>query len=108
MDVQAVRANRPDVFAGAIYPDLEPGDLFLWDDRTLHCNAPGYGPAPATTDLLRACCYVCMTPKSNATPEIIAGRRRAVELGWGTGHTSHTEVQFFSRSVSTQTIYRSL
>ena len=39
-----------------------------------------------------------MTPKSNATPEVIAGRRRAVELGWGTGHTSHTQVQFLGRS----------
>jgi hypothetical protein len=29
---------------------------------------------------------------------VIAGRRRAVELGWGTGHTSHTTVQFLGRS----------
>ena len=98
MDVQRVRKERPELFADAIYTHLEAGDVFLWDDRTLHCNAPGVGPAPATSELLRSCCYVCMTPKSNATPEVIAGRRRAVELGWGTGHTSHTQVQFLGRS----------
>jgi hypothetical protein len=62
-----------------------PARAVLWDDRTLHCNAPGVGEAPATAELLRACCYVCMTPKANASPEVIAGRHRAVELGWGTG-----------------------
>jgi hypothetical protein len=98
MDVQLVRKERPDVFANAIYTHLEAGDVFLWDDRTLHCNAPGIGQAPATPELLRSCCYVCMTPKTSATPDVIAGRRRAVELGWGTGHTSHTTVQFLGRS----------
>ena len=35
---------------------LEAGDLFLWDDRTFHCNAPGapgYGLA-TDTELQRA------------------------------------------------------
>lgn len=72
--------------------------VFLWDDRTLHCNAPGVGQAPATPELLRSCCYVCMTPKTSATSDVIKGRHRAVELGWGTGHTSHTQVQFLGRS----------
>jgi hypothetical protein len=81
MGVQRVRREHFEVFAAMIYPHLEAGDVFLWDDRTLHCNAPGVGDAPATTGLLRACCYVCMPPDTNASPEVTAGRHRAVELG---------------------------
>jgi hypothetical protein len=59
-------------------------DLILWDSRTVHCNTP----APSQTDffslpeceqrrqaaqqpqeLIRLCSYVCMVPRSHATPE---------------------------------------
>jgi hypothetical protein len=36
--------QRPELFEGAIVAHLEAGDLFLWDDRTFHCNASGHPP----------------------------------------------------------------
>ena len=32
--------EKPEVFSGAMVAHLEPGDVILWDDRTIHCNAP--------------------------------------------------------------------
>lgn len=70
------------------------GDLILWDSRTVHCNTPCLDhPAPETgqpfKDLIRAVCYVCMTPKRWATNAVLAERRRAVVGLVGTTHWPH-------------------
>ena len=71
-----------------------PGDLLLWDSRTIHCNTPalvdpteqlGY-PEDA---LLRAVTYVCMTPRSKASYGVLRARRRAFAAGVGTSHWPH-------------------
>lgn len=70
------------------------GDLILWDSRTVHCNTPCLTqPTPETgqpfEDLLRAVCYVCMTPKRWATDAVLAERRCAVVGNVGTSHWPH-------------------
>jgi len=68
----------------------QPGDLVLWDSRTVHANAPApeepVGPADR---LLRAVAYVCMTPASFAPEDIKRGRRAAYEYRFSTSHWPH-------------------
>lgn len=67
-----------------------PGDLVLWDSRTIHASAPA--PLPPETpihQLLRAVGYVCMTPKSFASADVLALRRFAYEHGVTTSHWPH-------------------
>eukprot|EP01087_Luapelamoeba_hula_P006035 TRINITY_DN16188_c0_g1_i1.p1 TRINITY_DN16188_c0_g1~~TRINITY_DN16188_c0_g1_i1.p1 ORF type:complete len:378 (+),score=58.36 TRINITY_DN16188_c0_g1_i1:52-1134(+) len=65
------------------------GDMVLWDSRTIHCNTPPttFRPIPADGSVLplrRLVAYVCMTPASRLTPELIYQRQNAYEFG----HTS--------------------
>jgi ectoine hydroxylase-related dioxygenase (phytanoyl-CoA dioxygenase family) len=56
--------QRPELFEGAIMAHLEAGDLFLWDDRTFHCNASGHPSFPTPPDqLARAAVLCCMAPR---------------------------------------------
>lgn len=76
---------------------LGPGDMLLWDSRTVHCSYPGdvvHGEDPqanicslsTSADLLqntgrgliRAASLVSMTPSSRATSEVLDRRRQAV------------------------------
>merc|ERR1712232_682211 len=60
------------------------GDLVLWDSRCVHCNAPGrrdlrpvvksVEAISAPADLLRMVAYICMTPKSKASKEVLSQR----------------------------------
>ncbi len=65
------------------YP-FRSADLLLWDSRTVHCNTPALSQAhffslpeedrrqqaaAQPRDLIRLCSYVCMVPRSHATPE---------------------------------------
>ena len=59
-----------------------PGDLLLWDSRTIHCNTPSFltPPRPQHNDdafgLLRMVSYICMTPLTFAeNPDEIINRR---------------------------------
>ncbi len=61
-----------------IMPNLHPGDLLLWDSRTIHCSAPGQGDAPNIDGLLRAASLVCMMPKEKSNPKVIERRKQAV------------------------------
>ncbi len=70
-------ADTPPIMA-----HMEPGDLLLWDSRTIHCSSPG-SENPEFADqaeqqLTRAASLVCMMPKARSTPEIIERRRAAV------------------------------
>lgn len=62
---------------------MEPGDMMLWDSRTVHCSSPGPQAEVATNEaspeLLRVASLVCMMPKAHSNPEVIAHRRAAVE-----------------------------
>ena len=62
---------------------MEPGDLMLWDSRTIHCSSPAQDSGPVevqvTDELLRAASLICMMPKSKSNPQVIAERKAAVE-----------------------------
>lgn len=70
-----------------IMAHMEPGDLLLWDSRTIHCSSPGPDRAGAGRseaadseryELMRAASLVCMMPKARSTPEIMEQRRAAL------------------------------
>lgn len=66
------------------------GDLILWDSRTIHCNTPAPEPNGQTPDnLLRAVGYVCMTPRSFATRDVLEMRREGYSYGVTTSHWPH-------------------
>ena len=58
---------------------MEPGDLLLWDSRTIHCSNSGYKVDNNTTDLIRAASLICMMPKELSSEDILEKRREAVE-----------------------------
>lgn len=58
----------------------EPGDLVLWDSRTVHCNVP------PLHDAVRACVYVSMVPAERLSAEDREKRIKAAESGLMTGH----------------------
>ena len=62
--------ERPEIFREVINAHLEAGDVFLWTDETLHQACPGRGVGPTEPELMRAAVYVCMSPKSKATPAV--------------------------------------
>ncbi len=85
--------TNPMVRGGALVA-AQAGDLLLWDSRTVHCNTPALAPPSAATGqpvdaLLRACIYVCMTPRRFASCATLALRRRAALVGVGSSHWPH-------------------
>eukprot|EP00971_Amphidinium_carterae_P256231 5087384-Amphidinium_carterae.1 len=72
------------------------GDLVLWDSRTVHCNTPALStPITPGNRLLRACAYVCMTPKAWADERTLEDRRKGYEIRVTTSHWPHTDVMGF-------------
>lgn len=63
---------------------LNPGDLLLWDSRTVHCSFPGDDACEDTyipskdRGLIRAGGLVSMMPRSRATDDVLNGRVDAV------------------------------
>ena len=58
---------------------MEPGDLMIWDSRTIHCSSHGIEEPPNSNDLLRVGSLICMMPKSKSNEEVISKRKQAVE-----------------------------
>lgn len=90
---QGIPADH-EIYRRGIRSHLHAGDLFLWDSRCIHGNGPGdTGPAAQRycdervhpEQLLRASVYVCMAPRSRASCETLAQRRRAVANNVGSG-----------------------
>lgn len=66
------------------------GDMVLWDSRTIHCNSPALSrPKSPVNELLRQVVYVCMTPRSKASDEVIRCRCRGAMDNVGTNHWPH-------------------
>mmetsp|Transcript_26695 Transcript_26695/g.61499 ORF Transcript_26695/g.61499 Transcript_26695/m.61499 type:complete len:364 (+) Transcript_26695:53-1144(+) len=70
--------------------ELEPGDVLLWDSRTVHCNQAIDPSAPrpaAASPLLRLAAFVCMLPRSRleAGGPALAAKRRDYVQGGHTG-----------------------
>jgi len=58
---------------------MEPGDMLLWDSRTIHCSNSGAHLPEGTKGLIRAASLICMMPKEKSNPEVINQRREAVK-----------------------------
>ena len=64
---------------------LQPGDMMLWDSRTVHCSYPAKeiadSPATGTKNmgLIRAATAVAMMPAEGIPDDIIQARKDAVE-----------------------------
>lgn len=86
--VQDILKYRPEIFEESIIAHLEAGDVFIWDDRTLHCNAPGVGAGDPVASLQRAAVYISFSRKALASEEVLAARRLMIERHIGTGHAS--------------------
>jgi len=78
------------------FVECKAGDMVLWDSRVPHCNTPALIEPKVTcgNELLRLVTYICMTPKSLATPELLRLRKQAVLHGVTTNHWPHV----FSRA----------
>jgi len=67
--------------AKLISVQLKPGDLLLWDSRTVHCSYPAKAdsPEPDTPGLIRAATTVCFLPTARATKQVLLDRKQAVQ-----------------------------
>ncbi|KAL2793783.1 Clavaminate synthase-like protein [Aspergillus keveii] len=70
--------------------NLDPGDMVLWDSRTMH-----YACLPEG-DQIRHAQYICMTPRRFATPEALDLRKRCFEEYRGTTHWPHRNIHITS------------
>jgi len=64
----------------------EPGDMILWDSRTLHGGLVGTGENLPNDYFARLSLTVCMAPSTKAKDSIIKNRKLAVEKGWALTH----------------------
>lgn len=72
--------------------ETSPGDLILWDSRTIHWNRT------PTADQVRVVVYTCYAPKSMASEAVLAKRAECFEQRLATTHWS---VSRFLRSLIT-------
>lgn len=97
-DFVPVSLDDPILQEGAVLVAANAGDLILWDSRTVHCNTPAL-TQEVTDDLSCEDCedwqltrevgYVCMTPRSFASTDILKKRIEAFEQNIGTSHWPH-------------------
>lgn len=66
--------------------NAEPGDLVLWDSRTIH------HVAKIESDIIRSVIYVCYTPAALATPEDLAYKAKLFGQFEGTTHWPHCNI----------------
>ncbi|KFA72988.1 hypothetical protein S40288_03280 [Stachybotrys chartarum IBT 40288] len=66
----------------------EPGDLVMWDSRTIH-----FGSDPTEkSDQIRTAIYAAFTPASMASPEQLALKKQVFERYGGTTHWPHDHI----------------
>ncbi|KAL2839418.1 hypothetical protein BJY01DRAFT_257758 [Aspergillus pseudoustus] len=64
----------------------DPGDVILWDSRTMHFNCV------PTSQNIRSLVYACYTPASFATPETLQKKAELFDERVGTTHWPHDNV----------------
>ncbi|KAF7188982.1 putative phytanoyl-CoA dioxygenase [Pseudocercospora fuligena] len=69
-----------------IETNLEPGDLAIWDSRTMH-----YAKFPEG-DRIRHVQYICMTPRKFANKEALEKKAALFKRWHGTTHWPHTNI----------------
>jgi len=68
----------------------EPGDLILWDSRTIH-----YGAEPSEkSDVIRTVCYVAFTPATLASKDFLGKKKDLFERWSSTTHWPHDNFDF--------------
>lgn len=70
----------------------EPGDLILWDSRTIHGGLVGTGEAAegtASDELARMSVAVSMTPRAWASEAVLKARRRGFQRMENFNHSPH-------------------
>ena len=80
-------------YEDAMLLHAEPGDLVLWDSRTIHGGRVGnghIGQADAQpVNLARLSVTVAMVPRERATPEVLEARRQGFMKGRTFNHSPH-------------------
>jgi hypothetical protein len=104
-----IQPGDPCLETGARLVCAKAGDLVLWDSRCIHCNTPGIQhqptesadsgadpklefatmPIEANAQLLRVVGYVCMTPASWATQDVLSKRKVAFLENMTLDHWPH-------------------
>mmetsp|Transcript_5027 Transcript_5027/g.6388 ORF Transcript_5027/g.6388 Transcript_5027/m.6388 type:complete len:341 (-) Transcript_5027:328-1350(-) len=102
-DFIPLEKSDPLLADGSVLVCAKAGDLIVWDSRTVHCNTPAL---TAETDiannvkseadssgtkweLIRQVGYVCMTPASFATQEVLDSRKMSFQDGHSNSHWPH-------------------
>lgn len=67
----------------------EPGDLILWDSRTVHWG----GEPSAQSDTIRTVVYAAYAPARLASPETLAQKKRVFEKFGATTHWPHDNME---------------
>jgi len=73
----------------AILLRAEPGDLILWDARTVHGGMVGTGQCDDLTELARLSVTVSMTPRSWANEFVMQRRQQGFKKGENFNHCPH-------------------
>lgn len=68
----------------------EPGDLILWDSRTIHW---GGEPEPAKSDVVRTVIYAAYAPAKMASPEALTEKKKVFSLNGATTHWPHDNIK---------------
>ncbi len=71
-----------------IHVETEPGDILLWDSRTVHCGRAARDPLPY--DAWRFGMYICMWPAHRLRAADREAKRRSMGLGLGGGRAETT------------------
>jgi ectoine hydroxylase-related dioxygenase (phytanoyl-CoA dioxygenase family) len=67
----------------------EPGDLILWDSRTIHWG----GEPTEKSDTIRTVIYAAYTPANMATKEALAEKKRVFDAYGATTHWPHDNIK---------------
>ena len=84
------------LYSDAILLLAQPGDLILWDSRTVHggrvplqCSSDRDTKHDEIPNLIRLACAVSMVPRSKATPAVLEARRKGFDAGASFNHAPH-------------------
>ncbi|OQO13985.1 hypothetical protein B0A48_00860 [Cryoendolithus antarcticus] len=68
----------------------EPGDLILWDSRTIHW---GGEPEPGKSDVVRTVIYAAYAPAKLASPEALEMKQKIFHINGATTHWPHDNIK---------------
>jgi hypothetical protein len=69
-----------------ISPELQPGEIIVWDSGVSHASIPGELPAGQKERNTRISCFISAIPFSLADPEDLKVRQSMLDGGFTSGH----------------------